>query len=73
MLTLYLTDEQEMILQSESQKAGVSVNEYALARLFENKKEKPVYLVDLIKDFPISSFKDKDPLQIKREMRDEWD
>lgn len=72
MPTLYLTDEQQMILEQESQKAGISVNEYALARLFPNKKDKPVYLIDLLKDLPKAEF-NKSALEIQKELRDEWD
>lgn len=72
MPTLYLTDEEYQVLEQESQNLGVCVNEYALSRLFPNKKDNPVYLIDLLNELPKSQL-NKSGLQIQQELRNEWD
>lgn len=72
-LSLDLSDEMYQDLQKDSQSAGISMADYVILRLHKKKQEKPVYLIDLLKELPMASFKDKDPLEIKKELRDEWD
>lgn len=71
-LSLTLSDELYQSLEQESQKAGVSVKDYLIG-LIPKKQNEPIYLIDFLKDLPIASFKDKDPLEIQRRMRDEWE
>jgi hypothetical protein len=75
MLTIELEPELEDSLTAEAEKEHCTVNDIIKKLIYSHFKEKqePKLLIDIIKDLPeFPSFKDKDPLELQREWRNEW-
>ena len=76
MLTIELEPDTQQLLDAMAQKEHRSPNEIIkqLINTYLKEKQESELLVDIIKKLPeFPSFADKDPLELQREMRDEWD
>lgn len=67
MLTLNLSAYEMQQLEQESKRAGMSINQYAVSRLFPQ-PPKPQTIADMVKDKRLESFKGE-PVTEQREMR----
>jgi predicted DNA-binding protein len=76
MLTIELEPDTQQLLDAIAQKEHRSPNEIIkqLINTYIKGNQESELLVDIIKELPeFPSFADKDPLELQREMRDEWD
>lgn len=71
MLVIELTPLQLAQLEQESQQAGMTLNNYAVAKLFP-KPQQPKLLSDIVQAMPNRSHLG-DPVAIQQEWRNEWD
>lgn len=79
MIILDLTPNEQMIIERESQKQGLSITQYIKSKLFDIKStpaehEKPLNPMiarAMALDNP-TSYTDKNPVELQREWRNEW-
>lgn len=76
MILIELEPELESILENDAKQKHISTSEmlknYLLKHYFSQEKSTDL-LSDIVNDLPeIACFKNKDPLEIQKDLRDEW-
>ena len=75
MISIDLEPELEITLEEVAKQERTSPSEIIkqLSKLYINRKQDSELLLDVVNDLPeISCFKNKDPLVIQSNLRDEW-
>jgi hypothetical protein len=75
MLTIELEPELELSLTAEAEKEHCTVNDIIKKLVYSHFREKqePELLIDIVATLPkIACFENKDPLELQKAMRDEW-